>query len=365
MTQIDSGTERDLADGTVRRTAAPRRRRRKVVVVLLVLGIPFVALGAAAVWSWWQLDPPGGAGATVEVQVERGWGVPEIADELSDQGVIGSSFVFNAYSRLQGDTDFQAGTYTMQKDMGVRDAIDALKSGPTIDYSTLAVPPGLWLQQVSERVGELPGRSGEAFLEAGRNNAVRSVMQPESVSSLEGLLWSDTYKISDSEDEIDMLETMVSSFETKATELGLVNANVQGLGPYDIVKIASLIESEARVDEDRPLIASVIYNRLAQGMPLQVDATLIYARGDASNRTLSDVDKQIDSPYNTYVHAGLPPTPISNVSEASIRAAMAPAQTPYLYYVVADGEGRHAFATTYDEHLANIQRAEAAGVCCG
>jgi UPF0755 protein len=99
-------------------------------------------------------------------------------------------------------------------------------------------------------------------------------------------------------------------------------------------------------------------------MPLQIDATLCYAKGGCPP-VPNNADKQIDSPYNTYVHAGLPPTPISNVSEASIRAAMAPAQTPYLYYVVADGEGRHAFATTYDEHLANIQRAEAAGVCCG
>ncbi len=107
-----------------------------------------------------------------------------------------------------------------------------------------------------------------------------------------------------------MLSTLVTTFDKKAVTLGLANANVQGHTAYDIVKVASLIEAEAKVDADRPLIASVIYNRLARGMPLDIDATLIYARGDPRNRSLSDKDKLIVSPYNTYAHTGLPPTPI-------------------------------------------------------
>jgi UPF0755 protein len=353
-------TDLDAPGGRIRHTSVRRHRRVAYVVIALVV-VPLSVILVAGGWFWWQLDPPGKPGDTVQVQVERGWGVPEIADELAGHDVIGSSLVFNVYARLNGDTKFQAGTYEMREGMGVRGAIDALKDGPRIDYTNLAVPPGLWLQQVSERVGKLPGRSGEAFLEDSRNNAVRSRLQPESVSSLEGLLWADTYRISDSEDEIDVLKTMVSLFEKKADALGLSNATVGPYGPYDIVKIASLIESEAAVEADRPLIASVIYNRLAQGMPLQIDATLIYARGKPDERDLSNTDKQIDSPYNTYVHAGLPPTPISSVSEASLRAAMAPAQTNFLYYVVADKSRRHAFAATYEEHLANIERAKEAG----
>jgi UPF0755 protein len=361
--RIDSDdTDLDAPGGRVRHTVVRRHRRRVAYIVIALVVVPLSVILIAGGWFWWQLDPPGKAGETVQVQVERGWGVPEIADELSTHDVIGSSLVFNVYARLNGETKFQAGTYAMRKDMGVRGAIDALKDGPRIDYTDLAVPPGLWVQQVSDRVGQLPGRSGEAFLEDSRNNAVRSRLQPETVSSLEGLLWADTYRISDSEDEIDVLKTMVSLFEKKADAIGLSNASVAGYGPYDIVKIASLIETEARVDEDRPLIASVIYNRLAQGMPLQIDATLIYARGKPDERSLSDADKQIDSLYNTYRHAGLPPTPISSVSEASLRAAMAPAQTNYLYYVVGDADGRHKFAATYDEHLANIERAQQAGL---
>jgi UPF0755 protein len=361
--KVDSDdTDLDDPGGRVRHVVVRHRHRRVAFVVIALVVVPLSVILVAGGWFWWQLDPPGAAGDTVQVQVERGWGVPRIADELASRDVIGSALVFNVYARLNGDTKFQAGTYELRKDMGVRAAIDALDDGPRIDYADLAVPPGLWLQQISERVGELPGRSGEAFLEDSRNNAVRSKLQPESVSSLEGLLWADTYRISDSEDEIDVLTTMVGLFERKADEVGLTNASVAGLGAYDIVKIASLIEAEARVDEDRPLIASVIYNRLAQGMPLQIDATLIYARGDAANRSLSDADKQIDSPFNTYLHTGLPPTPISSVSEASLRAALAPAQTDFLYYVVADAEGRHGFASTYEQHLDNIALAEQAGV---
>src|SRR5262249_19248581 len=144
-----------------------------------------------------------------------------------------------------------------------------------------------------------------------------------------GLLWPDTYKISASEDEIQVLHTMEQTFVDRATALGLAGATVQGHDAYDIIKVASLVEAEAKVPEDRPLIASVIYNRLAHNPPmmLQVDATLIYARGDPKKRTLTNADKKIASPYNTYLHYGLPPTPIAAVSAASLQAALHPAQT--------------------------------------
>ena len=159
-----------------------------------------------------------------------------------------------------------------------------------------------------------------------------------------------------------MLSTLATTFDKKAVELGLANANVQGHGPYDIIKVASLIEAEAKIDADRPLIASVIYNRLARGMPLQIDATLIYARGDPRNRSLSNKDKLINSPYNTYMHTGLPPTPIASVSAASLKAALAPASTQYLYYVVIDKKGDTAFATTLQQQNNNIAIARKNGV---
>jgi UPF0755 protein len=338
-----------------------RTRRTALVVVALVV-VPLVVLASGAIWFWWQLDPPGGPGAKVELQIEEGWGVPRIGDELKHRGVIDSSLVFSIYSRLNGDTKFKPGSYDLKKHMGVSAAVKALKAGPRVDYTKVTIPPGLWLKEIAQRVGKIPGKKSQAFLQASQNNAVRSPFEPEGIDSLEGLLWPDTYKVSAEEDEIQVLKTMESTFEKKAGALGLAQANVQGHGPYDVIKVASLIESEAKTAADRPLIASVIYNRLAQGMKLQIDATLIYARGDPKKRTLSNADKAIDSPYNTYKIEGLPPTPIAAVSEASLRAALAPAQSDFLYYVVIDKAGNHAFARTLAEHEHNIEIARQAGV---
>ncbi len=340
-----------------------RHRRRVWAVVLILVVAPLLVIGVAALWFWWQLDPPGSAGDTVEVRVDDGWSVSRIGDELVDRDVIGSSVVFNVYTRLKDRRDFQAGTYDLERNMGVSAAVSALEAGPTIDYGEVAVPPGLWTQEVATRVGEqLPGHNSDAFLAAVRSGAKRSKYQPEGNTSLEGLLWPSTYRIADTDDEIDVLGAMVSEFERNADALLLESASVEGRTPYEILVIASLIEAEAGTDEDRPLIASVIYNRLREDMPLQIDATLLYASGDPTKQSISEADQQVDSPYNTYLNKGLPPTPIAGVSEASLRAALAPADTDFRFYVVADASGRHAFAPTYEEHLANIEAARAAGI---
>jgi peptidoglycan lytic transglycosylase G len=337
------------------------RRRRTAIVLLFLVVVPLCLLAIGVAWFWWQLNPPGGSGAKVEVQIAHGCGVPCIGNELSDRGVIGPAWVFNVYSRLNGDTNFKAGTYELKKNMGVSSAVKSLKAGPHIAYVKLTIPPGFWLQQITARVGKLPGLEVDPFVEATRNNAVRSAFEPQGINNLEGLLWPDTYNISADEDEIAVLSTLVTTFDKRALALGLGNASVQGHNAYDVLKVASLVEAEAKIDADRPKIASVIYNRLARGMPLQIDATLIYARGDPRNRTLSNADKQIDSPYNTYAHTGLPPTPIAAVSAASLTAALHPADTPYLYYVVIDKKGDTAFATTLEEQNANIAIAKQNG----
>jgi UPF0755 protein len=342
---------------------ADRRHRRRVwIVVGLVVLIPLVLFGSVAGWFLYQLDPPGGSGEAVEVRVDDGWSVSRIGDELVDRDVIGSSLVFSVYSRLKSNSDFQAGTYRLKRDMGVRDAVAALEAGPHLDYTELAVPPGLQITEVAARVGEVPGRSSDAFLAAVRSGAKRSKYQPPGNTSLEGILWPDTYRVAETDDEIDVLGSMVSQFESHADALGLETANVQGRTPYEILTIASLIEAEAKVDEDRPLIASVIYNRLREGMKLQIDATVLYASGDPTKQTITRDDLALDSPYNTYVVGGLPPTPIGSVSEASLRAALAPADTPYFFYVVGDAEGRHKFAETGEEHERNVQAARDAGL---
>jgi UPF0755 protein len=338
------------------------RRERTWIVLTALVVVPLVLLTIGLGWFWWQLSPPGSAGSKVEVQIARGCGIPCIGDELAQRGVIGPSWVFTVYARLHGDANFKAGTYELRKNMGVDSAVKALKHGPRIGYVRLTIPPGLWLSQIAQRVGNLPGMNVDNFVESTQNNAVRSAFEPNGVNNLEGLLAPDTYNISAEEDEILVLSTLVQEFDKRALELGLANANVQGHDAYDIVKVASLVEAEAKYDADRPLIASVLYNRLARGMPLQVDATLIYARGNPADRSISEQDKTIDSPYNTYTHTGLPPTPIAAVSDASLRAALAPADTSYLYYVVIDKQGHTAFASTQAEQDQNIAIARQNGV---
>jgi UPF0755 protein len=337
------------------------RGRRTAIVLLCLVVVPLVVFLIGVGWFWWQLNPPGGSGAAVEVQIAHGCGVPCIGTELSHRGVIGPSWVFNVYSRLNGDTNFKAGTYELRKNMGVSSAVKTMKAGPHIAYVKLTIPPGFWLKQVSARVGSLPGLAVDPFVEATKNNAVRSAFEPKDINNLEGLVWPDTYNIAADEDEIQVLSTLVTEFDKRALGLGLASANVQGHGPYDVVKIASLVESEAKFDADRAVIASVIYNRLARGMPLDIDATLIYARGNPRDRKLSDKDKLIVSPYNTYAHTGLPPTPISEVSAASLKAALAPATTDFLYYVAIDKAGHTAFASTLQQQNANIAIAKKNG----
>jgi UPF0755 protein len=356
-------THTDPSDGGPRRPRRrPRRRTRVVAVIVAVVFIPVAVLGSGVGWFFWEIDSHGAPGKEVSVQIQPGWGVPRIGDELHHDHVIGSSLVFNLYARFNGDNSFQAGTYVLHTNIGVRAAIAALKRGPKINYQVLQVPPGLWLQQIAARVGKLGGRNAQVFLQGARNNSVRSIFEPAAVTNLEGLVRPDTYKISGSQDEISILQTMVQTFDTRAEARGLRKTNVNGYSAYQIVIVASMIEAEAKVPQDRPLIASVIYNRLAANMPLQIDSTVIYARGNPADRSLSANDLHINSPYNTYGHVGLPPTPICSVSDASLIAALAPAHTNFLYYVVAGKDGHHVFASTYAQQQQNIDAARRAGL---
>jgi UPF0755 protein len=261
------------------------------------------------------------------------------------------------YARVSGSSGFQAGRYQMRRDLGVRRAIDVLEKGPNQHYATLALPPGLTFAEIAARIGALPGRSATRATELAADGDVRSKYEPTGTNSLEGLTWPDSYSIEDHENEADILHTIVTAFDRHATTAGLATSS----DPYRTLIVASLIQREAGVDEDRPLIAAVVENRLRDGMPLQIDATVLYARGGGT-APLTDADFARDSPYNTYRVQGLPPTPISTVSDASLRAALHPASVPYLYYVLTDKSGKHAFAVTYAEHQANIADARRRGV---
>lgn len=338
------------------------RRRRTWVLVTLLVFVPIAVILGFGAWVWWQLDPPGKPGAAVQIEVTKGWGVPQIGDELASRDVIGSSFVFQAYARLRGSGPFQPGRYEMRRNLGVKRAISVLDKGPQIDIVNLAIIPGQRLTEIAATVEKkVPWLDGGAFLELARAGTVRSPYEPAGTKTLEGLLSPDTYRVDENETERELLTTMERQFDAEAAGAGLTpSTRVQGYGAYDIIKIASLIQSEAKVDGDRPLIASVIYNRLKLGMPLQIDATVLYANKKRSGITTADLNRP--SPYNTYTTHGLPPTPISGVTPESLRAALHPASTNYLYYVIAGRDGHHAFSSTYAGQQENIAKARAAGL---
>ncbi len=359
----ESRASRRAAERAAR--AARKRRRRRNFAALAIVGalvFPFLLVGG---WFVYELNPPGPPGNVVRFEIKKGWGVEEIGDALERRGVVGSSLAFQIYTKVRGAGPFRDGPYQLRTNLGVRDAAEKLESGPAQGAAALelTLPPGLTLEQVADKVGEaLPGRDRTEFLELANSGAVRSRYQPPEVTSLEGLLFPDTYKVSKKEDELDILTRLVETFDLKADQAGVANAAAAaGRTPYEAIITASLIEREAGVAEDRPLISAVIANRLRDGNPLQIDATLCYIKGGCTE-PLTNADKELDSPYNTYRVLTLPPTPISTISEAALQAALAPADAPYKFYVLFEPNGAHKFAVTAEEHEANVREAQAKGV---
>jgi UPF0755 protein len=330
-------------------------------VVLALLTAPFV-LGFG--WFAYQLRP-GTDGAVAAVEVQEGWGTGDIAAVLADKGVIDSELAFKLWAAVTGAGPFQTGRYEFHQGQGIRASLSVLEAGPPAAPDVkLFLPPGLTLAQIAERVGKIPGHDAAAFLQVVQSGEIRSKYEPAEIASLEGLLFPETYFIGATWDEAQVIRRLVAQFDAVGDKIGLANA--QELTPYQVVVVASLVQTEAKLAEDAPLISAVIRNRLRDGMPLQIDSTLCFARlqttGSGCPPAPTNADKEIDSPYNTYRIAGLPPTPIASVTEASLIAALNPADVPYKYYVIADANGKHAFATTLAEHDRNVAAARAKGL---
>lgn len=356
------GTE--LEDGGAASTdgSGRGRRRRRTLIALAVVLVPIVLVLVVGGWFLYELNPPGGTGKRVSVEIPRRTGNSGIGDLLESKGVIGSSQAFQIYVGVTRAGPFKPGRYTMRENLGVRDAVNTLKSGPARGPQfQLVIPPGLTLSEIADRVGALKGHNRDAFLQVAQSGAVRSKYQPPEVTSLEGLVYPDTYFVGKDETDQQILTRLVSAFDRNADAIGLSAPNAAGLTPYQTIVAASLIEREAKLDEDRPLISAVIHNRLALGRALQIDATVCFAKGGC-NQSPTAADLTIDSPYNTYKVAGLPPTPISSVAVKSLQAAQNPAPQPYLYYVLIDRNGKHAFATTQEEQDRNVEEARKKGL---
>ena len=339
------------------RRAELQRRRRHNLATFVAIAALLTPLAIGSLWVLSNVERSAASDPDVVVEVLPGWTPLHVGDALQQAGVIDSSSTFQAISASAGFAGFQAGRYLFAPDIDEREALDTLRGGPARivpDYKLL-LPPGLTMAGIAERVGKVPGKSADVFLQVAQSGTVRSRYEPEGVMSLEGLTWPDTYFIGANETETQILQKIVTEFDNRADALGLAGADAVGLSPYQAVIAASLIQTESGSDADSPIISAVIRNRLAQGMLLQIDATLCYAKGGCPPVPV-DADRKIDSPYNTYKVPGLTPTPIATVSGASVTAALNPTADTYLFYV-SDKNGVTYFATTQGEHERNVQKA--------
>ncbi|MEA2705012.1 MAG: hypothetical protein QOD63_2957 [Actinomycetota bacterium] len=346
----------------------PRRRSRWPFIALGLLMGAFLVVAAVAWWVQKNVSPPGAVGKEISVTVAPGMSTADIADLLQRDGVITKASVFRYYARFNGAGTIEAGDYTLHEKEDMSKVLEVLEAGAKVDPGIrLTIPEGLSVAQVADLVGKLPGRSADKFKAAAVSGAVHSQFQPAGSTSLEGFLLPETYFIEAKDDETKILQRMVGAFDSAATELGMVDASARlGVTPYQALVVASLVEREARVAEDRGKVARVIYNRLQAKMPLQIDATILYAieqKTGVRKDSVLNSDLKIDSPYNTYTIAGLPPGPIANPGRASLEAALAPTPGPWIYYVLADASGLHAFTDSGAEFNRLRQQCIAKGLC--
>jgi UPF0755 protein len=324
-----------------------RRRRTRGIVVFVVL-IALITGGAyEAVRLTSHRQAKVQPGRPVNITIQPGEGSRQIGKALERAGVIDSAGRFRAVASARGlDGALKPGDYQLETVMDVDSVIDILVRGPNLG-TPFTIPEGFTVQQVVDRIAATKRFSKAALEKALTAPGLEVPFRPKGVRSLEGLLFPQTYRIDKDGTPVSVLQQMLDQVDQVMNQFDLT-ATPRHLSPYQILTIASMVEREAKVPEDRPKIARVIYNRLAKGQPLQIDATVQYALGSNKPR-LSNKDLQVASAYNTYLHVGLPPTPIASPGQDSIKAAMEPADGPWLFYVLIDADGHHAFTASSTE----------------
>jgi len=345
----------------LRRLQRNKRRatRRKWTLVAAAVALVVFAIGGSIAWNFLQgfksnsteiADYPGAGQGTVQVIVNSGDTGSDIATTLYDAGVVASrkAFLLEASSNPESQ-NIVPGYYLMHREMKATYALDFLLDPNNRDLRTITIPEGSTLDFYYQRIASITAVSKDDVATVAKDTRALG-LPAEGNGSLEGWLFPSTYEFNPGVTPAEVLKRMIDTTVQKLDEAGVAEKD-----RLKILTIASLVEREAKLDEDRPKIASVIYNRLAVDMPLALDSTIKYFAPSEGPFTTAD-DRAIESPYNTYLNAGLPPGPIAGPGEASILAAVTPDETKYLFFVTVNPlTGETKYSKDYDTHLKYVK----------
>ncbi len=329
---------------------------KKLFITICIIVLVLIICVIGAIFAINKISAPVDRNNTdfINVTIENGSGTGQIGETLEDAGLIKSVNGFKIISRLKGyDGQYKAGIYSLSKSMSMNEIAEIIISGD-VKTNIFTIPEGFTINQTAEKLSEEKLINKEKFLsliKKGNFDYKFLEKAQKGKNHLEGYLFPSTYQIPIGATEKEIIETMLNQFNLIFKKDYYEQAKKLGLSINDVIVVASIIERECRVDSERPKIASVIYNRIKQNMPLQMCSTVQYVLGK-QKETLSYSDTEIDSPYNTYKTTGLPPGPICSPGEASIKASLYPDNTDYIYFVVSEKlDGSHNFSSEYKKFL--------------
>ena len=362
---IDDWSTRPM--GTVPRNPrrGPKRRigglGRALIVVAFVVCV--VVIVGAAIGGMRLIQGRAGssgttsttAAATSSITVKQGMGANQVGQLLAQAGLVDSASAFVDLVKARGSENaLKPGTYKFSKGEELLTLVKALEDGTGATNLKVTIPEGKAADQVAALLtkgGAIDGASYLGLIKQPSKFVVPKVGDSApKVDTLEGLLFPSTYFLAEGDDATALIGAQLAAFEAKTASLPWSNATALGVTPYQIVIVASMIEKEANIADERPKVAAVIYNRLKKKMTLGFDSTVRYAVGEWTGSLTAD-DLKIDSPYNTRLNKGLPPGPIASPGAAALKAALEPAQADYLYFITIDAAGHHLFTASYDEFL--------------
>lgn len=355
----------------------PRRRKPRVWLVSfwVCFSLLFLMLvvGVSGLYYVWNQLSPTKAGPPVEVTITKGMSANSVSKLLEENGIIKNSFIFGYYLVLKEEgANFQAGRYELKPGMDKLEVIAKLNAGDVMKQETVkfTIPEGYSILQIADKLAAEGIADRDKFLALTNEQRTWSGAEtvlfipkelPTAKYRLEGYLFPDTYEVVKGVSEEEIILRLLKEQDRKLATLPedwVDQLDKLNISMHQMLTVASIIEREVMVDEERAKVAGVIYNRLAEPMRLQVDATIQYALGE-QKELLSYEDTELDDPYNTYAIDGLPPGPIANPSLESIKAALYPEEHNYLFYVTKkDGSNTHLFAETYQQHQRNIEKSK-------